>query len=97
MSVGNQDQMKMMKWMMYLMPILFLGMFNSFSAALTYYYLLINLITFLQMWIFRMSINEDKLRKQIAANMTKPVKKSRWQERMEAAMKEQQRLANQKK
>ncbi|MDD6582994.1 MAG: membrane protein insertase YidC [Bacteroidales bacterium] len=97
MSVGNQDQMKMMKWMMYLMPILFLGMFNSFSAALTYYYLLINLITFLQMWIFRMAINEDKLRKQIAANMTKPVKKSRWQERMEAAMKEQQRLANQKK
>ena len=52
--------------MMYLMPILFLGMFNSFSAALTYYYLLVNLITFFQMWLFRVLINvydfHDKLR-----------------------------------
>ncbi len=97
MSAGNNDQMKVMKWMMYLMPILFLGMFNSFSSALTYYYLLINLITFLQMWIFRMAINEEKLLKKMETNMVKPVKKSRWQARMEEMLKQQQQLQQQKK
>ncbi|MCQ2264007.1 MAG: membrane protein insertase YidC [Bacteroidales bacterium] len=95
MSVGNNDQMKMMKWMMYLMPILFLGMFNSFSSALTYYYLLINLITFLQMWIFRMAIDEKKLLKKMETNMVKPVKKTKWQARMEEMIKQQQQLQQQ--
>ncbi|MBO4645769.1 MAG: membrane protein insertase YidC [Bacteroidales bacterium] len=97
MSAGNNDQMKVMKIMMYLMPILFLGMFNSFSSALTYYYLLINLITFLQMWIFRISINEEKLRKRMSENMVKPVKKTKWQMRMEELMKQQQQLQKNKK
>lgn len=95
MSAGNDDQMKAMKIMMYLMPILFLGMFNSFSSALTYYYLLINLITFLQMWIFRMAIDEKKLKARIASNMDKPVKKTKWQMRMEEMMKQQQQLQKQ--
>ena len=97
MSMGNGDQMKMMKWMMYLMPILFLPMFNSFSSALLYYYLLINLITFFQMWIFRITINEEKLLKKMQANMVKPVKKTKWQERMEQMIKQQQQLQQQKK
>ena len=97
MSMGNGDQMKMMKWMMYLMPILFLPMFNSFSSALLYYYLLINLITFFQMWIFRITINEEKLLKKMQTNMVKPVKKSRWQERMEQMIKQQQQLQQKKK
>ena len=95
MSAGNDDQMKAMKIMMYLMPILFLGMFNSFSSALTYYYLLINLITFFQMWIFRVTIDEKKLQAQIASNMDKPVKKSKWQMRMEEIMKQQQQMQKQ--
>lgn len=78
--------------MMYIMPILFLGMFNSFSSALTYYYLLVNLITFLQMWIFRMAINEDKLHKKLLLNMEKPVKKTKWQLRMEEMVKQQQQM-----
>lgn len=97
MSAGNDDQMKAMRVMMYIMPILFLGMFNSFSSALTYYYLLINLITFLQMWIFRMAIDEKKLQDKMAANMVKPVKKSKWQLRMEEMMKQQQQLQQQQK
>ena len=95
MSAGNDQQMKSMKIMMYLMPILFLGMFNSFSAALTYYYLLVNLITFFQMWLFRVLINEDKLRQQLLTNMSKPVKKSKWQLKMEELAKQQQQLAKQ--
>jgi YidC/Oxa1 family membrane protein insertase len=87
---GNEQQMKMMKWMMYLMPIMFLGIFNNYSAGLSYYYLLVNLITFIQMAIFRMTVNEDKIRKQLELNKAKPVKQSRWQERMESMMKAQQ-------
>jgi YidC/Oxa1 family membrane protein insertase len=94
---GASDQQKMMKIMMYIMPVLFLGMFNSFSSALTYYYLLVNLITFLQMWIFRMSIDEKKVREKIKLNMTKPVKKSKWQIKLEEMQKQQQQLQKQKK
>jgi YidC/Oxa1 family membrane protein insertase len=90
--VGNDPSQKMMKNMMYIMPILFLGLFNSFSAALTYYYLLVNLITFFQMWVFRMMVNEEKLKVKIKANMQKPVKKSKWQQRMEELTKQQAQM-----
>jgi YidC/Oxa1 family membrane protein insertase len=65
------------------MPIMFLGFFNSFSSGLSYYYLLANLITFAQMYAFRMMVNEDKIHAQIQANKKKPVTKSGWQKRME--------------
>jgi YidC/Oxa1 family membrane protein insertase len=45
--------------------------------------LLANLITFAQMYAFRMMVNEDKIHAQIQANKKKPVKKSSWQKRME--------------
>lgn len=96
MSTGG-DQQRMMKIMMYIMPILFLGMFNSFSSALTYYYLLVNLITFFQMWIFRMAVNEKKIREKLQANMAKPIKKSKWQLRMEELAKQQQQMQKMKK
>lgn len=92
MAQGNDPTQKSMKIMMYIMPLLFLGMFNSFPAALTYYYLLVNLITFFQMWIFRVAVNEDKLREKIKLNMKKPVKKSKWQLRMEEVAKQQAQL-----
>ena len=97
MTTGNNDQMKMMKVMMYIMPILFLGMFNSFASGLTYYYLLVNLITFLQMFIFRLAVKEDKVRAKLKANMQKPVKKSKFQLKMEEAMRQQQQMQQNKK
>ena len=93
---GNEQQMKMMKWMMYLMPIMFLGIFNNFAAGLTYYYLLVNIITFIQMGAFRLLINEDKLRATIQARKNKPVSKSKWQQRMESMVKQQQAAATQR-
>ncbi len=92
---GTSDQQKMMKWMMYLMPIMFLFMFNSFSSGLTYYYLLINLITFAQNGIFMLTVKQDKLRAQLLENMKQPVKKSKWQLRMEEMVKQQQQMAKQ--
>ncbi len=76
-------QMPGMKTMMYLMPIMFLGFFNSYASGLSYYYLLANLITFGQMFIIRRTIDEVKIRKQILANKKKPVKKSGFQKRLE--------------
>jgi len=84
--MGSQsNQLPGMKTMMYLMPIMFLGLFNNYASGLSYYYLLANLITFAQMYIFRLSINENKLRAQIEENKKKPVKKSAFQQRLEEA------------
>jgi YidC/Oxa1 family membrane protein insertase len=82
MSTGSQ-QLPGMKTMMYIMPIMFLGIFNNYSSGLSYYYLLVNLITFAQMYIFRFVVDEDKLHKQIQENKLKPVKKSGFQKRLE--------------
>lgn len=72
-----------MKTMMYLMPIMFLGIFNSYSSGLSYYYLLVNLITFAQMYIFQLFVDESKLHKKIQENKLKPVKVSGFQKRLE--------------
>ena len=92
---GNKDQQRMMNMMMYMMPIMFLFMFNNFSSALTYYYLLFNLATFAQMFIFRAAVNEDKLHAKLKANMKKPVKKSKWQLKMEELQKQQAQMLKQ--
>jgi YidC/Oxa1 family membrane protein insertase len=87
MTAGQGTQMPGMKTMMYLMPIMFLGLFNNYASGLSYYYFLANVITFVQMYIFRLAINEDKLRAKIEANKKKPVKKSGFQKRLEEAAK----------
>ena len=94
---GNKDQQRMMNIMMYMMPIMFLFMFNNFASALTYYYLLFNLATFLQMFIFRFAVNEDKLRAKLQENMKKPVKKSKWQLKMEEMQKQQAQMMKNRK
>lgn len=74
-----------MKIISYVMPIMFLGFFNNYPAALSYYYFLANMITFGQQAIFKRFVDEDKLHKQIAENKKKKVnlKKSSFQKRME--------------
>lgn len=82
MATGSQ-QMPGMKTMMYIMPIMFLGIFNNYASGLSYYYLLVNLITFAQMYAFRWIVDEDKLHRQIQEHKLKPVKKSGFQKRLE--------------
>jgi YidC/Oxa1 family membrane protein insertase len=82
MGTGSQ-QLPGMKTMMYLMPVMFLGIFNNYSSGLSYYYLLVNLITFAQMYIFQWFVDEDKLHRQIQENKLKPEKKSGFQKRLE--------------
>lgn len=77
-----------MKWMMYLMPILFLGFFNNYSAGLSYYYFLSNVFGFGQQYLFKAFIDENKIHAQIQENRKKPVKKSGFQQRLEQIAKE---------
>jgi len=87
MMASGSQQMPGMKTMMYLMPIMFLGIFNNYASALSYYYLLANLITFGQMFLIRRSIDEEKIYKKLQENKKKPVKKSGFQKRLEDAAK----------
>lgn len=96
MAVTNQQGMNGMKIMMYIMPIMFLGLFNSYSSGLSYYYMLVNIITFLQMYLFRVFTDEDKLRKKIELAKQKPEKKSRFQKRLEELQKQQQQMQRRK-
>lgn len=78
---GVTGQMKVMG---YVMPLMFIPVLNSYSAALSYYYFLANMVSFGQQWIVRrFFINEDSLLKQIEENKKKPVKKSSFQQKME--------------
>ncbi|NUM31505.1 MAG: membrane protein insertase YidC [Bacteroidetes bacterium] len=89
-----------MKWISYLMPILFLGFFNNYASGLTYYYFLANMITFGQnVVIRRFFVDEKKLHKQIEENKKKPVvmKKSSFQKKLEEMQKKNNtRMKNKK-
>lgn len=86
----SQASMPMMKWMMYLMPVMFLFIFNDYAAGLSYYYFLSLLITILMTYIFRKSVDEEKLRKRMAEAAKKPRKKSGFLARLEEAQRQQQ-------
>ena len=79
-----------MKTMMYIMPLFMLFFFNSYASALSYYYFVSLLITILQTWVFRQMIDDKAIRAQININKKKPVKKSKFQQRMEQMAKQQQ-------
>lgn len=86
----QNDQMKGMQTMMYIMPVMFLFIFNSYSSGLSYYYFIATLITILQTWIIRKFVDDKKLLKQIELAKMKPVKKSKFQQRLEEMQKMQQ-------
>jgi YidC/Oxa1 family membrane protein insertase len=86
-STAANPQMKMM---LYLMPIFTLGIFNSYSAGLSYYYFLANVISIGQQYLFRAFVDDDAIHKQIQENKKRPSaqKKSKFQQRLEAMAKE---------
>ena len=84
----NTDAMPGMKTMMYIMPVMFLFILNSYASGLSYYYFLANVITIGQMYIFRYMVDEDKIRAQIMINKKKPVVKSKFQQKLEEMSKQ---------
>jgi YidC/Oxa1 family membrane protein insertase len=85
---GGQEQMPGMKSMMYIMPVMFMLILNNFSAGLTYYYFLANVISIIQTQVSRQFVSETEILKKIEENRKKPATKSKWQQRLEAAAKQ---------
>ena len=77
-----------MKMMMYMMPVMFMLILNNFSAGLTYYYFLANMLTYAQNMISKRFINADAVLATLEENKKKPMKKSKWQQRLEDAAKQ---------
>lgn len=97
---SDQPGAGMMKWMMYLMPLMFLFIFNNYSSALSYYFFLSSLITVIQTYVIRASIDEKKLLAQLhakgKANEKKPAKKGGFMARLEKMQKEQEKMMKQR-
>jgi YidC/Oxa1 family membrane protein insertase len=90
MSGGNSAMQQQMKWMGYIMPIVFLGVLNNYSAGLSYYYLLANLTSFGQQYLFKFFVDEKAIHAKIQANKKKVQsgKKSGFQARLEEMAKQ---------
>ena len=96
MSDGGMPGMKFMS--LYLMPIMMFFICNNLSSALSYYYLLSNLVTMAMTWYIRKYVvTEEKVRADMAAAAAKPKKKSNWQMRLEEAKRMQEQMQKQQK
>lgn len=93
----NNDQMKVMKYMQYFMPVMFMFFFNSFASGLTLYLCFSNILNIGQTVLTKkFFINHEKIKTDLEANRNKPKKTGGFREKLENAMKEQQRLQEEK-
>ena len=95
--VGQQaEQMKMMQWMMYLMPVMFFFMFNDYSSGLNFYYFVSLFFSAAIMWTLRKTTNDEKLLKILEAryeeNKANPKKLSGMAARLQAMQEQQQAM-----
>ncbi len=98
-QMSDDPNMAGMKFMsVWLMPIMMFFICNNLSAALSYYYLLSNIITMIMTWYIRKYVvTEDKVRAEMMLNANKPKQKSKWQQRLEEAQKMQEQMQKQQK
>ena len=96
-QMSNDPNMAGMKFMsVWLMPIMMFFICNNLSAALSYYYLLSNIITMGMTWYIRKYVvTEDKVRADMMLRAKQPKKKSKWQQRLEEAQKMQEMMRKQ--
>lgn len=100
-DTGANPQMAAMKWMMYLMPVMFFFIFNDYSSGLCWYYFVSGLISVAIMWIFRLRTNDAallaKLEKRKAERKADPKKagKASFQERLQKLAEQQQEILRQ--
>ena len=95
---GAQPQMAAMKWMMYLMPVLFLFVLNDYPSGLNYYYFVSTLISVITMIVLRRTTDETKLLAILEAKKKDPkqMKKTGFAARLEAMQKQQEQMKQQK-
>jgi len=99
--VGQQaEQMKMMQWMMYIMPLMFFFIFNDYSSGLNFYYFISLFFSASIMWLLRKTTNDEKLlailEANYQANKNNPKKQSGLAARLEALQKQQEELQRQR-
>jgi len=82
---------------LWMMPIMMFFICNSVSAALSYYYFISQLISIFQTWIIRRSIKPEKVLAKLKESEGKPIPKSKWQQRLEAAQKLQEQQMRKRK
>ena len=98
MSNMQDNSNPVMKYMPYIFPVMLLGVFNNLPAALTWYYTVSNSITLiLQIVIQKYIINHEKILTQIEENRKKPIKQSKFQERMMTMQENNKKLQDMKK
>lgn len=96
-NTPTNDQMggAMMKWMMYLMPLMFMFMFNSYASGLSYYYFISTLMSIAQTYAIRATVDEKKLLAQLhakrKAKSASPKKSGGFMERLEKMQREQEK------
>ncbi len=90
---GSSEQMPGMKMMMYMMPVMMLLWFNQYSAGLSYYYFLSNIITIGQTMIIRKYVDDNKVLLKLNENKKKPKKKSKFQAKLDEMAKQQREQA----
>ena len=95
---GANPQMAAMKWMQYLMPLMFFFILNDYPAGLNYYYFLSTLIGVVTTIVMRRTTDEAKLLAQLEANKKDPkkMKKTGFAARLEAMQKQQEELMRQR-
>jgi len=98
-QMSDDPNMAGMKFMsVWLMPIMMFFICNNLSAALSYYYLLSNIITMGMTWYIRkFVVTEDKVRAEMMVKAKQPKKKSKWQQRLEEAQKMQEMMQKNRK
>lgn len=99
-TASSQPQMPGMKFMMlYMMPLMMLFWFNDYASGLCFYYFLANLITIAQTILIRRFVDDSKIQAIMAANAVKrsSQKKSKFQQRYEELMRQQEQMQKQRK
>lgn len=99
MTPEQQQQMGMMKWMTYLMPIIFFFSFNGYSSGLNYYYFISSIIGVAMMWYLRKTTDDAKLLEKLEARYRErkqnPKKSSSMMEKFQAMQEKQMEILRQ--
>ena len=88
-QTGSNEQMKQMRVIMYLMPLMFMFVLNSFPSGLTYYYFVSNIVTFSMQFGIRKTLNDDAILAKIEAKRSQPKKESKFQSRLQDMQRQQ--------
>ncbi len=86
-----------LKYMQYIMPVFFIVFFNSYASGLTAYMFFSNIINVAQTVATKRFVFDDaKIRAELELKKDKPKKKNSFSQRLEEAMKQQQKLAEER-